>query len=405
MAGNGIEDISYRVWIGTILTAVLATIAVVLRFVSRYIVKAGLWWDDWVIVVSLIVNWGMAITRWIQIFKFHLGEHVYDITEYDIVGYQKSFLAIQLIYFTNASLTKSSLLLLYRRIFGIVRPFRIALAISWFLVLGWFVACVIASIAGCRPVEYFWTRFEAPREAAPAGGSCFNEVAFFRWNGIANMLLDILMLVLPLPMVWRMKMSRRRRMLLTGVFLMGGFVCVVSLLRIVSFNVSDRGDPTYTQVPSSTWSSVEQGIGIVCACLPTLRPLRQLWGSHRRITSRSSRSSSNPESKRSSRSGSARGRGSAEERARDLEHGHEAQAQMGMVMGSRRWGDEARVASLPAEFFRGSVEDILNARGDRRSSREDGHGHGYGDGEEGEDEGDINSNSGATGCLSEHGLY
>ena len=32
-------------------------------------------------------------------------------------------------------------------------------------------------------------------------------------------------------------------------------------------------DGTYSTVGTVTWSSIEQGLGIVCACLPTLRPL------------------------------------------------------------------------------------------------------------------------------------
>ena len=126
-------------------------------------------------------------------------------------------MAIQLVYFTNAVLTKSSLLLLYQRIFGIVKRFRYALWTSWVLILSYFVACVIASIAGCEPPSYLWDRFRDPNTP----GGCFDEVAFFRWNGLANMLLDILMLVLPLPMVWRMRTSRRQKFLLTGIFLIG----------------------------------------------------------------------------------------------------------------------------------------------------------------------------------------
>lgn len=139
-------------------------------------------------------------------------------------------MAIQLVYFTNAVLTKSSLLLFYRRIFGIVKSFRWALGISWFLIIGYFVSCVIASIAGCSPVSYLWDQFKDPN----AQGSCFNEIAFFRWNGIANMLLDILMLVLPLPMVWRMRMSRRQKVLLTGIFCMGGLYVSFHRCRSIS---------------------------------------------------------------------------------------------------------------------------------------------------------------------------
>ncbi|KAJ6067411.1 uncharacterized protein N7446_004448 [Penicillium canescens] len=94
------------------------------------------------------------------------------------------------------------------------------------------------------------------------------------------MFLDLLVLCLPIPMAWRVKTTVRQKWVLTGVFLLGGFVCVVSILRIVSFDLSDVNDPTYTSIDPSTWSSVEQSLGIICACLPTLRPLiRRLLGS------------------------------------------------------------------------------------------------------------------------------
>ena len=50
-------------------------------------------------------------------------------------------------------------------------------------------------------------------------------------------------------------------------------VCVTSIMRIISYAPNHLKDNTYWGVGSMTWSGVEQGIGIVCACLPTLRPL------------------------------------------------------------------------------------------------------------------------------------
>ena len=50
-------------------------------------------------------------------------------------------------------------------------------------------------------------------------------------------------------------------------------VCVTSVMRIISYSPDHLKDNTYGGVVSMTWSGVEQGIGIVCACLPTLRPL------------------------------------------------------------------------------------------------------------------------------------
>lgn len=44
-------------------------------------------------------------------------------------------------------------------------------------------------------------------------------------------------------------------------------------MRIIAYKPNQLKDNTYSGVGSMTWSIVEQGIGIVCACLPTLRPL------------------------------------------------------------------------------------------------------------------------------------
>ena len=52
-------------------------------------------------------------------------------------------------------------------------------------------------------------------------GHCVDLVAFFRWNGICNLILDFCILLLPLPMVWRLNISVRQRLELSGVFLLG----------------------------------------------------------------------------------------------------------------------------------------------------------------------------------------
>lgn len=72
-------------------------------------------------------------------------------------------------------------------------------------------------------------------------------------------------------------------------------VCIVSVLRIVSFDFTTLEDVTYVSVKPAVWSSVEQSVGIICACLPTLRPLvRTLYGSSK--NSSGERCSTTPES-------------------------------------------------------------------------------------------------------------
>ena len=48
---------------------------------------------------------------------------------------------------------------------------------------------------------------------------------------------------------------------------------MASLVRVTTFDQFTLIDPLYTIAPASLWTSVEQSLGIVCACLPMLRPL------------------------------------------------------------------------------------------------------------------------------------
>ena len=64
--------------------------------------------------------------------------------------------------------------------------------------------------------------------------------------------------------------------------------CITSILRLHSlYVVSKTTDITYDNVGAATWSSVELNVGILCACLPTLRPIlnkffpRLLLSTHR----------------------------------------------------------------------------------------------------------------------------
>ena len=45
---------AWKVWLGTIVCVVAATIAVAARLLARKISAAPFWWDDWTIIASLV---------------------------------------------------------------------------------------------------------------------------------------------------------------------------------------------------------------------------------------------------------------------------------------------------------------------------------------------------------------
>ena len=53
--------------------------------------------------------------------------------------------------------------------------------------------------------------------------------------------------------------------------------CVASIVRVTSFSQAKFDDMTYTIVPASYWTTVEQSLGIICGCLVTLRKYFVSW--------------------------------------------------------------------------------------------------------------------------------
>lgn len=266
-------DKAWKIYVGTLTTIIPATFAVCARFLARWMAGIQYWWDDWMVVIALVDCWAMTALRLVMVGHFGQGKHAADLPPETVVKYDKSFIAVQMLYFVDVVATKAAFLFLYYRIFGVKVWFRRTLYFLAFLIIGYFIACPIIAVAGCTPVSYYWDKNQS--------GSCIDEVKFYRANGIANVILDFIIFCLPVPLTLRLNTTLRQRLIISSIFILGFFVCIISIIRIVAFEGSNPNDMTWSTVETSMWSSIEQALSIICACLPTLRPLFQrLYGSH-----------------------------------------------------------------------------------------------------------------------------
>ncbi|KAL8823655.1 MAG: hypothetical protein Q9191_005661 [Dirinaria sp. TL-2023a] len=99
--------------------------------------------------------------------------------------------------------------------------------------------------------------------------------AVFGWY---NIITDFILFLLPMPMLWKMHLSWRKKGGLAFVFATGGLVCAISIIRqVIFYNNSANGaqetDGTWTEITNYVWFSLELNLGIFCGCLPILHPL------------------------------------------------------------------------------------------------------------------------------------
>ncbi|KAI4716465.1 hypothetical protein E4T48_07378 [Aureobasidium sp. EXF-10727] len=99
-------------------------------------------------------------------------------------------------------------------------------------------------------------------------------------NAVCNSVSDLLILALPIPIVWDLQLTRRKKITLSLVFAMGSAGCIVSIIRlrsIVAYLEVGDADLTYTITDFVVWSAIETMMSIVCACVPTLKPFAETY--------------------------------------------------------------------------------------------------------------------------------
>ncbi|KAK5095546.1 hypothetical protein LTR70_003469 [Exophiala xenobiotica] len=92
-----------------------------------------------------------------------------------------------------------------------------------------------------------------------------NLLAFWYCNSAFNIITDIIVVAIPISVLKSLQIPKRQKYGLVGVFALGG------LLHSL-YVIANSKDVTWDNVGAATWSAVELNTGIICACLPTLKP-------------------------------------------------------------------------------------------------------------------------------------
>ncbi|KAI9807243.1 MAG: hypothetical protein M1825_005961 [Sarcosagium campestre] len=261
--------------------ASIATIFVVLRIRSRRLAGISLKADDYTVLAALVFVYAQFICTFIQgevspaideseedfavaVGRASFGRHILALSPDQIAFISKVFYPWGIFYDINISLFKISILLLYRRVF--VGPWirKGSLVLIWFLV-AFTITLVGKDVFACIPLHKQW------EPSVP--GYCINLRATYYWASAIFLLTDIMVLVMPMPLVWQLQISKKQKIGLSLIFGLGMVVTIATIFRLVVLILQDPYDVTYAFVPVVYWMGAESCLGITCACAATIRPI------------------------------------------------------------------------------------------------------------------------------------
>ncbi|KAJ5045649.1 hypothetical protein EN45_030710 [Penicillium chrysogenum] len=241
---------------------VLAFVTVCLRLLARYERMQKLWWDDYMVIFSML--WNLVVVGFIYaMIHKGMGLHADTIPAENVILIAKYLVVAEVLYVFNLVWTKLSILLMYYRIFRFPYFKTWAYIIGVFIIL-WVICITFLFIFICVPVQKLWYP-QLP-------GRCIDQVATWVANAVSTIATDVAILLLPIPQVWKLQLRMSEKIAVLIAFSLGFFVVFASAYRFsVLFSYSSI-DSSYTLAPTVGWTAIEMSAGIVSANLPTIRP-------------------------------------------------------------------------------------------------------------------------------------
>ena len=207
------------------------------------------------------------------------GYHTRDVPELsmqDRILSDKVFFAQGLLYNPVLGLVKWSIILFLIRLDDRRRHIRLTLLILQVFNIAHMISVLLVVVFQCSPVHMYWEHHKTDQlvdgTIVNNGYTCIDRASFSLSTAAISVLTDVAILLVPIAMMWDLKMPVRRKMAVIFVLSLGWIVAVVGIIRIKFFI-----DFWYGRFPDPSWSlwhtlsGVENNVAIMVACGPAIK--------------------------------------------------------------------------------------------------------------------------------------
>ncbi|EED13067.1 conserved hypothetical protein [Talaromyces stipitatus ATCC 10500] len=277
-----------EVYAAAVILPALGIISLAFRWYQRYRRRQGIGIDDWLMVPSLLFTIGMGIMLCIGVHGKAIGyptpyepnltheEKMYIVNPTIRLMGVVQFVVIFLLALASGFL-KLSIICLYRRIFVSVlcgSIFDWITIAALVIVAAWMVTFVVATTLTCGVhVAVKWGNL------ADKNQYCGMDLDIGNAFVISDSVTNLLIWLMPMPMIWRLHMSWRRKLAAVGILMIGSISVIASIIKIVvGLEIAGGGlsadvDEDLTVSTILYWCMIEAGLANLASNLPLFRGL------------------------------------------------------------------------------------------------------------------------------------
>ncbi|KAK2594761.1 hypothetical protein QQS21_007508 [Conoideocrella luteorostrata] len=265
LAESQSESLKRIIWVASVLPLIL----VILRCYTRIWLRRVFGFDDYFMVAAVLLLVAYAAVLTVAADK-GLGRHIELVMKnpqnvMDVA--LLSFISQPLVIMSCAFGKTSFALTLIR-----VAAQQWVIVLLWFIIISMNVFHVLISVfvfTRCQDPRHLWNP-EIPSVCWPA--TVFDNISLF--VGSYSAATDFILALIPWAILWKLQMKRREKFGVAVAMSLGIFACAIAIVKIRHLVAnSDNQDITYSLASLLWWAGVENGVILLGACVPTLRPL------------------------------------------------------------------------------------------------------------------------------------
>ncbi|KAK4225660.1 hypothetical protein QBC38DRAFT_368230 [Podospora fimiseda] len=251
------------------LALALSTFVLVLRIYSRWFVIRKPSVVDYCLIIAYLLNIpAIAITLWIT-GKTGLFVHLWDIRLIQLPSFFRDASISALVVIAYTPILKAAILFEWIRIFSPGSRdfvFWSCHFLIWSNVICYFVFFVCLNVA-CTPYEYNWNKMLP-------GGTCkenINTAVLHEATAAINLFTDVLISLIPQQAIWKLQMTRQRKLGVAGIFAIGILGIAAAAGRIAASVIwTTSTDFTYTTSTLALCVEAEWACSMLVVCGPAV---------------------------------------------------------------------------------------------------------------------------------------
>ncbi|KAL6230312.1 hypothetical protein BDW75DRAFT_234496 [Aspergillus navahoensis] len=202
-----------------------------------------------------------------------LGVHLMYLTQETVSHYQKLLLAASCIFVLGVCMARASHLIFFHRLMAEKLWLRYTLLLIATLIATGSFALICCFVFACRPISKAWN--------TTVPGQCISRPAIFLAVAVFNIVCDLCLIALPLPLISSLHLSLSQKVRFTILFTLVCVTFVASAVRLrLTVPLLNSKDLTYDMAPVALLVGIESNLIIIAASFPAVRQLYRTtyWG-------------------------------------------------------------------------------------------------------------------------------